>query len=691
MRQGPRADWEQAMATLPPVEILEAAGVRGEASRAEREGVAVALQRNESPLEIDTPERARLRLKRLRVEGALFNERVLGADNLVDVAVLEKAAVVARAVCRVRIRNAALRPIGSGSGVMVSPRVVMTNNHVLPSAGHAASSQIEFNFQDGLDGRLTAPVSFGLDPNSLFLTDAKLDFTLVAVREEPGALEPLSSFGWCPLKPEQGKILKGEYVNIVQHPNGGPKKVALRDNRLLVLLEDFLHYETDTEPGSSGSPVFSDQWEMVALHHSAVPAMDEEGRYLTKDGESWDAAMGADRLQWVANEGVRVSRIVHRIQQEPFAGAAAEMIGELLRAEGTSRGSRRDREADSRPPGNREPRASRDGTATWTIPLTVSVTLGCDPNVGPGAPGAPVRPVVRATGRPSLGHKLQVELDGVLRELEASRTREYYDAGADREERDAYYEGLVDAALEERERYRALNRLLTRTHRQELRYRPARYVYPWVDLQPNLKLRSIYSRMEFDPEEMIREDFAIEAARAERLQEVLRTETMLGVDEALSLVEAALPYNCEHVVPQSWFGKKEPMRGDVHHLFACESGCNSFRANIPYWDFPDFEEAERRDCGKRVGKTKFEPSFGKGEAARAVLYFLLRYPGEIDDHETEYERERLAILLRWHEEHPVTEHELHRNAAIFAEQGNRNPLIDFPEWASQIDFRAGLG
>ena len=56
------------------------------------------------------------------------------------------------------------------------------------------------------------------------------------------------------------------------------------------------------------------------------------------------------------------------------------------------------------------------------------------------------------------------------------------------------------------------------------------------------------------------------------------------------LLEAQLPYNCEHVVPQSWFAHKEPMRGDLHHLFACESGCNSFRSNIPYFDFMENEE-----------------------------------------------------------------------------------------------------
>src|SRR4051794_25147285 len=60
--------------------------------------------------------------------------------------------------------------------------------------------------------------------------------------------------------------------------------------------------------------------------------------------------------------------------------------------------------------------------------------------------------------------------------------------------------------------------------------------------------------------------------------------------EAQAEVEAALPFNCEHVVPQSWFGKQKPMRGDLHHLFVCEARCNSFRGNTPYMEFADFPE-----------------------------------------------------------------------------------------------------
>lgn len=132
------------------------------------------------------------------------------------------------------------------------------------------------------------------------------------------------------------------------------------------------------------------------------------------------------------------------------------------------------------------------------------------------------------------------------------------------------------------------------------------------------------------------------------------------------------------------------MRGDLHHLFTCETECNSFRGNIPYFDFTDFEEVIRTDCGKRQGKS-FEPSSGKGLVARATLYFLLRYPGEINDTANEFTEDRISILLDWHTSDPVTKYEKHRNMAIFAKQGNRNPLIDHPEWAAAIAFSPGLG
>jgi len=51
----------------------------------------------------------------------------------------------------------------------------------------------------------------------------------------------------------------------------------------------------------------------------------------------------------------------------------------------------------------------------------------------------------------------------------------------------------------------------------------------------------------------------------------------------------------------------------------------------------------------------------------------------------------MQVLLDWHKDDPVSLWEQHRNATIFEAQGNRNPLIDHPDWATHIDWRAGFG
>ncbi len=305
--------------------------------------------------------------------------------------------------------------------------------------------------------------------------------------------------------------------------------------------------------------------------------------------------------------------------------------------------------------------------------------------------------------------------------LKEAGTRTYYDQETDQKERQSYYAEFLEnqtnrsltfellttdkkkikITVEEQAMsssapgvsFGSLSKLVRRTHENFHRYKPSRYVYPWVDLHPDGRIHSIYSGQVFEAEEFIREDFNISHERAARFRDLMTRERAINnemLEAEFNAFEAALPYNCEHVVPQSWFDKREPMRGDLHHLFGCESRCNSFRSNIPYFDFVDFERAIRDSCGKREDN-KFEPESGKGTVARAVLYFLLRYPGEINSTSREFEAERLPVLFKWHEDHPVEEYELHRNKAVYEMQGNRNPFIDFPEWVESVDFTEGLG
>lgn len=279
-----------------------------------------------------------------------------------------------------------------------------------------------------------------------------------------------------------------------------------------------------------------------------------------------------------------------------------------------------------------------------------------------------------------------------LTELSANRDRPYFDAEADAVARENYY-AAIDFDTDSRPLTAALTSVLAGTH-APLRYSPSEHLYPWVDLHPDRRLRNIYSGIPVDAAKVIRQDARVARDRAERLTAAIRSQVTMAADELLELatsVEHELRFNCEHVVPQSWFARREPMRGDLHHLFACEPRCNSERGNMPYAELADTKRPVA-SCGRATrSRSAFEPFTGKGAVARATLYFLLRYPGTIGEREVELQRAALPTLLAWHRADPPTLYEQHRNAAIRDAQGNRNPLIDMPDLAYRLDFAANFG
>ncbi|MGW3128350.1 trypsin-like serine peptidase [Streptomyces sp. NPDC001123] len=247
-------------------------------------------------------------------------ERILGVSKELQAwSFLPRGARAARTVARISVRENG-RELPLGTGFLVSPRLLMTNHHVLTDAPAARQCFVEFDAQVTVDNTPQPPTRLELDPDAFFVADERLDFALVLVAPDPGGRPPGETFGWNRLSAQPGKLVIGEPVNVIGHPMGRLKEIAVRDNMLQVRLDDFLHYMTDTEPGNSGSPVFNDQWEVVALHHSGVPKTDDQGRVLRRDGQVWQPGDGDDAVDWVANEGVRVSSILRHLAQLPPGG-----------------------------------------------------------------------------------------------------------------------------------------------------------------------------------------------------------------------------------------------------------------------------------------------------------------------------------------------------------------------------------
>ena len=254
-------------------------------------------------------------------------ERIIAGNDLVGVNYLALGTRASRSVCRVNLFDGSGRLAGYGTGFLVAPNVLMTNNHVLGSDIEASHAIAEFDYELDVNGAERSSVRFALLPQQGFVTNKALDFSIVVVApRSQDSHRSLSDYGFLPLRPRPGKSFEGEYLTIIQHPGGERKQVCVRENKLLQYLDNTIWYETDTVAGSSGSPVFNGLWEVVALHHSGVPATDKQGRQLAIDGRVWDASMGETKQKWKANEGIRISRIVDFLRSNKASDAVARNL-----------------------------------------------------------------------------------------------------------------------------------------------------------------------------------------------------------------------------------------------------------------------------------------------------------------------------------------------------------------------------
>lgn len=271
----------------------------------------------------------------------LVNEVVTGVRNFLSVEFLARGITIARRVGRILIgTGGGLK--ARGTGFLIGRGIVLTNEHVLRSREQAAACSIQMDYEQNRFSANPQPQIFAFEPGRLFLNDPELDFAIVAVAPKSNQGAAIEDYGWLTLDEAQGKITVNakDFVNIIQHPLGREKEVVVRDNRLLDLstsnqepnpLGAFLHYEADTEKGSSGSPVLNDSWEVVALHHTGVPVEDDQGRWLDKEGHVWNEnTQSPADIAWRGNEGVRVSSLIAALSQAQLDPPQAALLKQVL-------------------------------------------------------------------------------------------------------------------------------------------------------------------------------------------------------------------------------------------------------------------------------------------------------------------------------------------------------------------------
>jgi V8-like Glu-specific endopeptidase len=217
---------------------------------------------------------------------AEVREKIIGENTLRPIAFLQRALEAARAVAFIDVGR------WVGTGFLVGRNLLLTNNHVLPSPQDLPETAFRFNYQLTFDGKEEKVQEYRAAASGLFHTNKDLDYTVVELDGSPG-----TDWGVLAVSPRVPR--KGGRVNIIQHPGGLPKQISLQNNFVEYVDATVVQYLTATLPGSSGSPVLDDHWEVAALHHAGGMILEP-----------------ATSRKYFRNEGILLSAILKDLPQQ---------------------------------------------------------------------------------------------------------------------------------------------------------------------------------------------------------------------------------------------------------------------------------------------------------------------------------------------------------------------------------------
>ncbi|HEU0292588.1 MAG TPA: serine protease [Anaerolineales bacterium] len=167
------------------------------------------------------------------------------------VSFLEKGLKAARSVGRVEHQGRKI-----GTAFLIAPDLVLTNAHVVRDIPVLEQGGVRFN------------VGLQLEPQWYYFAEQitsspvkELDFALLRLKT------PVTA---TPVMLSTEIAYQAQPANILQYPQGEALQVALRRNEVVHVDPTRLYYVTDTEECSSGSPVFNDDWSVIALHRAGI-------------------------------------------------------------------------------------------------------------------------------------------------------------------------------------------------------------------------------------------------------------------------------------------------------------------------------------------------------------------------------------------------------------------------------------
>jgi hypothetical protein len=229
------------------------------------------------------------------------NEALLYRDDLTLqtgrvlslIATLQKMMALSPAICRLTVNINGSEQYGTA--FRIGPDLLLTNWHVLHRIHDglpASAVTAEFGYEEDSTGGALAAIPVKCDVATI-VTDKTNDW---AVIKTSGAMDN----AWPVIKLSEAVAPQlNAAAYIIQHPRGYRKRIGFIRNQVSDFDNRVVHYLTDTQEGSSGSPVFDQEGKLFALHHAGGRPQEVLGRPpMTK------------------NEGISILRVVLDLQNK---------------------------------------------------------------------------------------------------------------------------------------------------------------------------------------------------------------------------------------------------------------------------------------------------------------------------------------------------------------------------------------
>ena len=220
-----------------------------------------------------------------RQEALLFHDNLMIETATIPalLATLEGLTRVEGSVCRLRLTYVGGEQ--DGTGFRIGSDLVLTNWHVL-NRDDRPRVRVEAWFDSsGKEGGAEL-----LGDLETIRGDKTHDWAVIRLR---GAMPDVASAPILRLDEAEEPVLN-EPAYIIQHPGGGPKRLAFVRNQVFFVNAQVVQYLTDTQQGSSGSPVFNARCRLLAIHHMGGAPQEKIGKAPLKK-----------------NEGIRISVILN--------------------------------------------------------------------------------------------------------------------------------------------------------------------------------------------------------------------------------------------------------------------------------------------------------------------------------------------------------------------------------------------